>query len=173
MSSTPRSSTDYGYVSSCKHCGAEPISEGPHHQPTCVRHQVTRALESDLARRFECRFCGVAPFVAGSHHASECRRFFEVAGIDDSPSPTDDAPSTADGEAVAEHGELTLGRLLDVFESSEAPALTADEVARAVDCSRAAARAGLNLLVEREDLRRKSVGPDSTVFVLPREHPGG
>jgi hypothetical protein len=64
----------YNYKSKCKHCGAKPFSEGPHHERTCERWQPTRATTSDLAMSKECRYCSATPFIAGPHHKPDCRR---------------------------------------------------------------------------------------------------
>lgn len=156
-------SGEYNYKSPCKHCGAKPFSEGPHHHATCVRHQPMVATESDLVLQYECRYCGVEPFIAGPHHAADCRRFFEVesTGISLATGEKD--------EAIQPGRRMTLESILDIFKSAEAPALTVGEVAETLDCSPEAAHSGLKWLVDRGDLYEKSVGPNSEVFLLLEE----
>lgn len=154
----------YNYRSRCKRCGAIPFSEGPHHSAACVRHQPMQAIESELVLSNECRYCGVRPFIAGPHHAPDCRRFFELepTGI---RSP--DAGEAV--EPVPPGRQMTLEHVLDIFEASDVPLLTVEEVAETLDCSPEAARGGLEWLVERGALYKKSVGRDAEVFLLVEE----
>ena len=65
----------YNYKSKCKHCGAKPFSEGPHHEQKCPRYQQSRAFNSKLAMKKQCRYCEAKPFVAGPHHSNDCKRY--------------------------------------------------------------------------------------------------
>ncbi|MFC4358604.1 helix-turn-helix domain-containing protein [Halobium salinum] len=78
-------------------------------------------------------------------------------------------PAAEDGTTVESGGSVTPvtpNGLLDAFESADPPLLTAAEVAERAGCSGGAARAGLGALVDRGQLHRKAVDPDSTVFLL-------
>ncbi|MFC4358605.1 hypothetical protein ACFO0N_11700 [Halobium salinum] len=72
MNGVSRAGSEYGYRSVCKHCGARPFSEGPHHDPACNRRRETLATESELALSKGCQFCDGRPFVAGPHHDADC-----------------------------------------------------------------------------------------------------
>jgi hypothetical protein len=66
--------TDYGYGTGCRHCGARPFSEGPHHEKDCPRRDGSVRPGSRLAHSVSCGLCGARPFIAGPHHRKDCRR---------------------------------------------------------------------------------------------------
>lgn len=61
--------------------------------------------------------------------------------------------------------QITLDRVLAVFESAELPVLTATEVAEELDCSRPAAYNKLETLVEQGELQKKNVGARAAVYI--------
>ncbi|WP_049936608.1 response regulator [Haloplanus natans] len=61
--------------------------------------------------------------------------------------------------------EVTPERVLKVFEESDAPVLTANEVAEWLDCSRSAAYNKLEMLVDNEQLEKKKVGARAVVYI--------
>lgn len=61
--------------------------------------------------------------------------------------------------------KTTLDSVLTVFKRAEVPVLTASEVADALDCSRPTAYNKLEALVDRGDLRKKTVGARAVVYI--------
>lgn len=64
------------YSHKCKHCSSEvrPISEGPHHEDQCPRHESLPLFHTDLAHEYKCTHCDARPFTAGPHHRRNCQR---------------------------------------------------------------------------------------------------
>jgi response regulator of citrate/malate metabolism len=65
--------------------------------------------------------------------------------------------------------EVTLDRVLEVFEDAEVPVLTVNEVAERLDCSRSAAYNKLEALVDEVQLHKKKVGARAVVYIKMRE----
>jgi len=61
--------------------------------------------------------------------------------------------------------QVTPAQVLDVFEDADLPVLTANEVAEALDCSRAAAYNKLEGLVEDGEVQKKKVGARAVVYI--------
>jgi len=65
--------------------------------------------------------------------------------------------------------QVTIEKVLNVFEKADLPVLTASEVAEEIDCSRASAYNKLETLVEREEIRKKKVGARAVVYIRLEE----
>jgi Fic family protein len=61
--------------------------------------------------------------------------------------------------------QVTLDRVLTVFENADLPVLTASEVAEELDCSRPAAYNKLEELLDREEIQKKKVGARAAVYI--------
>ena len=68
--------------------------------------------------------------------------------------------------------QVTLEKVLNVFEKADLPVLTASEVAEEIDCSRASAYNKLEALSERADIRKKSIGKLAVVWWRPNPPEG-
>lgn len=61
--------------------------------------------------------------------------------------------------------QVTLDAVLEVFEDSDLPVLTASEIANELGCSRPAAYNKLETLVEQGDIHKKKVGARAAVYI--------
>lgn len=61
--------------------------------------------------------------------------------------------------------EITINSVLDVFGNADLPVLTSNEVAEALDCSRASAYNKLETLVDQGELQKKKVGARAVVYI--------
>jgi len=61
--------------------------------------------------------------------------------------------------------EVSIDNVLDAFRNAELPVLTSNEVAEALDCSRASAYNKLESLVDQGELRKKKVGARAVVYI--------
>lgn len=71
-----RISDDYKHK--CKYCSEDvrPLTEGPHHESSCVRNASVLKYDTDLAHEHKCMHCDARPSVAGFHHTEDCSRGF-------------------------------------------------------------------------------------------------
>ncbi|KAB7517091.1 helix-turn-helix domain-containing protein [Halosegnis rubeus] len=61
--------------------------------------------------------------------------------------------------------EVSLTRVISVFERAEIPVLTASEVADKIDCSRPTAYNKLETLVKQGEIQKKKVGARAVVYI--------
>lgn len=65
--------------------------------------------------------------------------------------------------------QVTPETIIQVFEQSKVPVLTATEVAEKLDCSRPSAYNKLEKLVEQGELHKKKVGARAAVYIRLNE----